>query len=207
MPSPLTKATYEVTAEAMPFMALRRDQLPPELRHFEPMREGVLDNEAMAQHGFFGSTGEELRRLGRITGYIRELGNPAPGSELRPGTDLAAATVVHLFEDELAASHWIGEVFLREFEENAGKSIAPGQELMATRRIEVSGFAYEAAAISALQRSPIGLVSSTVVDFRVGRLLGVAYVVSAGDCARPEMAEPMARELEKQMVRVVLGSA
>ena len=51
------------------------------------------------------------------------------------------------------------------------------------------------------------MVSSTVVDFRVGRLLGVAYVVSVGEAERKELAERLGQELERQMVRVVLGSA
>ena len=48
-------------------------------------------------------------------------------------------------------------------------------------------------------------MSSTVIDFRVGRLLGVAFVGSIGDQDRLEMASELAYSLEKQIVQVVLG--
>ena len=44
---------------------------------------------------------------------------------------------------------------------------------------------------------PAGLLSSTVIDFRVGRLLGVAFVGSIGEHDRSELATEMALALEK----------
>jgi hypothetical protein len=49
------------------------------------------------------------------------------------------------------------------------------------------------------------LVSSTVVDFRVGRILGVAYVGSVGDHTRLEEATELGLALEQNLVSVVLG--
>ena len=58
-----------------------------------------------------------------------------------------------------------------------------------------------------LQGSTAGLLSSTVIDFRVGRILGVAFVGSVGDQERLDLASQLARSLEKRIVQVVLGSA
>ncbi len=206
MASALNSATYRVTLDSLQYMALQRGQLPPELRSFGVMREGPLDNAAMAQHGFFGNTPESLLRLGRIGGYLREFGNPIPKPEVQDGTDLAAAVVLHLFKSDADVSRWIDRVFVREFLDNAGQPVTPGQELVSADRFTIQGLAYDAAGIHAVQRAQIGLVSSTVADFRVGRLLGVAYVVTMGEQPRTSIVQAMARTLEQQMVRVVLGS-
>jgi hypothetical protein len=48
-------------------------------------------------------------------------------------------------------------------------------------------------------------VSSTVVDFRVGRLLGVVYIAAFGNCERRAIVERLGQMLERKIVRVVLG--
>jgi hypothetical protein len=45
-----------------------------------------------------------------------------------------------------------------------------------------------------------------VVDFRVGRILGVAFVGAVGDHQRLDLANQLAQALEKRIVRVVLGA-
>lgn len=207
MPSALARATVVATAADLPHMVLTGDRLPPDLRSFEPLREGELDNDTMAGHGFPGNTGASLRALGRITGYMREFGNAEASAELQPGTLLVAATVVHLFDDEDGVERWITDIFVRQFRENVGRPTEEGQELLSAEPFELSAFSDQAVGMRAAQRSPLGIVSSTIVDFRVGRLLGVAFVVSAGPPrggARPELAEALGRELETQIVRVVL---
>ena len=57
-----------------------------------------------------------------------------------------------------------------------------------------------------LQGGPAGLLSSTVIDFRVGRLLGVAFVGVIGEHERTELATELALALEKRMVQVALGA-
>ena len=57
-----------------------------------------------------------------------------------------------------------------------------------------------------LQTSPTGLISSTIVDFRVGRLLGVAYLVTLGDVERKQLIGEMGMELERRIVRVLLDA-
>ena len=68
------------------------------------------------------------------------------------------------------------------------------------------GFFDEAVALKVLQGGSMGLMSSTVIDFRVGRILGVAFVGSVGDHNRLNLANQLALNLEKRIVQVVLGA-
>ncbi len=188
-------------------MVLQKQHLPEELREFEHFREGVLTNATMADQGFPGNTAESLRNIGRITGRMREFANPVAKSLVQDGIDLVAATVVHLFQDDQSVSRWMTEVFVKQFEENEGKTRGAGHQLIAVRQLEVAGFHDEAVGIQAVQSGPNGIASSSVIDFRVGRLLGVAFVVTIGDIERRALTERLAIELERQMVAVVLGSA
>jgi hypothetical protein len=159
----------------------------------------------MAQQGFPGSSAERFRRIGRLTGYLQEFAAPAPESAAIPqGYDIAAATVVHLFEGPQGVSRWIAEVFLRDFETNVDQELQPGQRVLMVQRLTFHGFADEVAGLRVLQSSPMGPISSTVVDFRVGRLLGVAYVATFGNYERQELVERLGRTLERKIVRVVL---
>lgn len=204
MPNQLASATFAISEETLELMVLEKEHLPHELGEFELRREGVLDNVAMADHGFPGNTAEGFSRIGRITGYTREFVRPASDVSSE-GVDVAAATVAHLFVDEEAVARWISEVFLGQFEANVGKPVGPGQELVSVERLEVDGFQDAAVGIRAVHDGAAGLLSSTVIDFRLGRLLGVAFVVTTGDHERLHLAQTLAVELERQMVRVVLG--
>ena len=204
MPNQLASATFAISEETLELMVLEKEHLPHELGEFELRREGVLDNVAMADHGFPGNTAEGFSRIGRITGYTREFVRPAIDVSSE-GVDVAAATVAHLFVDEEAVVRWISEVFSGQFEANVGKPVGPGQELVSVERLEVDGFQDAAVGIRAVHDGAAGLLSSTVIDFRLGRLLGVAFVVTTGDHERLHLAQTLAVELERQMVRVVLG--
>lgn len=207
MSTALARAIYQVSDADLRHMVLTREQLGEPLGEFAALREGVLDNGAMASHGFAGSTAEGLRGMGRVTGYMREFGNREPGSESREGTDLAAATVVHLFDDEAKVGRWMTEVFVKEFLEHQGQTISEGVVLERAEELFTDGFADQAVGLRAVHLGPMGRISSTVVDFRLGRILGVCYVVSAGDCDRLTLTQQMARFLERQIVRVALGAA
>ena len=58
---------------------------------------------------------------------------------------------------------------------------------------------------SPVQGGPTGLISSTVIDFRVGRILGVAFVGTVGDHERMDLATEVGLALEKRIVRIALG--
>ena len=200
----LHRATDSISEPELPRMVLDGNELPSGLSDFLPVRAGELDNDAMAEQGLPGSSAERFRQVGRLTGYLQEFAAPEPDEEkIPPGYDLAAATVVHLFDNASGVSRWIEEVFISDFEARVDQEIHTGQRLLMVQRIPFEGFTDEVAGLRVVQSSPIGLITSTVVDFRVGRLLGVAYVATLGNYERHDLVERMGRELERKMVRVV----
>ncbi len=207
MSEALNRATRAMTEAELPAMVLDHAELPAELRELHPLRAGVLDNATMAQQGFPGNTAESFRAIGRIDGYLREFAARAPeGGSIPSGYDLAAATVVHLFDDPQGVSRWMQEIFLQQFEANVDREFQPGQHLLLVERLQFRGFSDEVTGLRALQSGTMGPVSSTVVDFRVGRVLGVAYVATFGNCERRALVERLGLELERKIVRVVLGA-
>ena len=73
------------------------------------------------------------------------------------------------------------DVFIKDFESNVGESVGSEQQLISVERLDPAGLFDEAVALRVLQGGSVGLVSSTVIDFRVGRILGVAFVGAVGD--------------------------
>ena len=205
MSEAIHRATQAITPDDLPRMVLYQRDLPAALRHFLPTRDNALDNETMAQQGFPGSTAERFRAVGRITGYMCEFAAPAPeGDEIPAGYDLLAATVVHLFDHPEGVSRWIDEVFVGEFCARVDQELHPGQRLLTVERLTPRGFADQAVGLRVLQSSEPGPVSSTIIDFRVGRLLGVAYVATLGSYERLALVEQLAHTLERRFVQVAL---
>ena len=205
MPTALTRATYMISDALIERMILEPAELPAGLAGFELARSGYLDNHTMAEQGFPGNSAEGFAQVGRVTGYLAEYANPSAGAAAGPGVDVAAGAVVHLFDHEDSVSVWMREIFLRQFQENVGESGRDGSKLISVENLEASGLADEAVSLHATHRGPVGLVSSTVIDFRVGRLLGVAFVVSTGDLERLGPTTDLALALERRMVSVTLG--
>ncbi len=205
MPTALTQATYTISDAVIERMILDSAELPGGLAGFQLARSGYLDNHTMAEQGFPGNSAEGFARIGRITGFLAEYANPAAGSAAGPGVDVAAGAVVHLFDREDSVKVWMHDIFLRQFQENVGESSRDGSELVSVEKLDARGFADEAVSLRATHRGTVGLVSSTVIDFRVGRLLGVAFVVSTGDLERLDVTTDLALALERRMVSVTLG--
>jgi len=199
----LDRATFGISEESLQYMVLENSDMPEEFQGFQVVREGPLDNETMAQHGFQGNTPERFRTLGRVTGFMRELGETSNAGD---GFNFLGATVAHLFDNPKTVTDWMNEVFIKDFEANIGESVGEDQQLISTKRLETSGFFDEAVALKVLQGGTAGLVSSTVLDFRVGRILGVAFVGTVGDHERLDLATQLAQSLERQIVKVVLGA-
>lgn len=207
MSEALNRATHSVREVDLPHMVLDLPELPPEFQGFHASQNGYLDNTTMAEQGFPGNSAESFAAMGRITGYVQEFSAPVPRGEMIPvGYDLAVATVVHLFEDAQGASRWIDEIFLRQFEANAGQELHAGQYLLMAERLSFHGFSDVVAGLRVLQSGPQGPISSTVVDFRVGRLLGVVYIAAFGNCERRAAVESLGHTFERKIVRVVLGA-
>jgi len=200
----LTRATLTVAESDLQYMALDKGELPRELEGFQVARESVLDNETMAHQGFPNATAERYRNAGRVVGYMREFG--ATTAMVAEGkSDVIAGTVAHLFDSPEAVVGWMHNVFLKDFQDNVGKRVGADQELVSVQRLEPAGFFDEAVAVKALHEGPSGLIASTIVDFRVGRILGVAFIGATGDQERLELATKLGLILEKRIVRVVLG--
>lgn len=202
----LSRATFRITEDQLEYMVLDRDSILEEFQGYQVVREGVLDNETMAERGFAGSTAERFRLAGRISGYVREFG-PTANMSVFDGFDFVGATVAHLFDNPDSVTGWMQDIFIKDFEDNVGDSVGDSQQLISVHRLKPTGLFDEAVALKVLQGSSAGLLSSTVIDFRVGRILGVAFVGSVGDQERLELASQLARSLEKRIVQVVLGSA
>lgn len=200
-------AVHNVLANELPYMALNASQLPGELAGFELLREAELDNETMAKHGFGQKTPDDLAKLGRISGYVREFVVHQGAATLQdePAEIVMAATVVHLFESEDAVKRWIDESFVRDFRDNVGKESNEGQVLQGVEILEVEGLHDYAASLLVIHDMPDAVLASTIIDFRMGNLLGVAYVVAKRDVTLSALAKELALALEQQMVRVALG--
>ncbi len=202
----LSRATFRIAEDQLEYMVLDRENMPTEFQGYQVVREEVLDNQSMAERGFAGNTAERFRTAGRINGYVREFG-PTANMSVFDGFNFVGATVAHLFDNPESVTGWMQNIFIKDFEDNVGDSVGDGQQLISVKQLNPTGFFDEAVALRVLQGSAAGLLSSTVIDFRVGRILGVAFVGSVGDQERLDLASQLARSLEQRIVQVVLGSA
>ena len=200
----MERATFAISESDLEFMVLGKEALPAEFQGHQVVREGTLDNETMAENGFASSTAERFRTAGRVTGFMREFG-PTSNMAAPDGFNFLAATVAHLFDKQDSVTGWMHEIFIKDFEGNVGEGVGEGHQLVSAERLEPKSFFDKAVAMKVLQGGPTGLISSTVVDFRVGRILGVAFVGTVGDHQRLELATELGLALEKRIVRVALG--
>ncbi|SVA02883.1 uncharacterized protein METZ01_LOCUS55737, partial [marine metagenome] len=143
---------------------------------------------------------------GRVTGYLREFASPSAIPRQEDGSDIVAATVVHLFEDENRAASWMTDVFVKQFKDNVGSEIGENQSIVAVEELEIDDFYDRAIGIRAVQDGEDGILSTTVIDFRIGRLLGVSFVVTVGDHGRTELTTMLGLELERNIVRELLAT-
>ena len=206
MSQAMHRAAQRMTVDDLPSMVLSQRDLPASLGDFISDREAYLDNHTMAEKGFPGSSAERFRDVGRITGYLRDFKAPTPDTpDILPGYDVEVASVVHIFDDPDGVARWIDEVFLRDFETNVNVEIHPGQRILAAERLPLQGFSDVSAALRVVHGTPHGTISSTVADFRLGRILGVVYVATLGNYTRLELTQQLGLALERKIVRVVLG--
>ena len=202
----IDRATYSVGESALDLMVLEKAEFPEAFQGHQIIREGTLDNDTLAENGFEGTTAERFADAGRVTGVMRELG-PTSNMAMVDGFDFMAASVVHLFDSPDSGHSWMHEIFLKDFEDRVGESVGQGHQLVSATLLEPQGFFDEAVGLKVLQGGVDGLISSTVIDFRVGRLLGVVFIGAVGDHDRLEQVEKLGQDLEKRIVKVVLGSA
>jgi|TARA_B100001013_G_C24601883_1_gene439270 hypothetical protein len=206
MTNSIAQATYNITDQSLENMALDLKNLPDELSGFSPFRESVLDNKLMASHGFPGNTEDNYNAAGRMTGYLREFASPSAIPKREDGQNIVAATVIHLFENEDSAASWMTNVFVKQFKDNVGREVGEEQKLVAVEELEIEDFYDRAVGIRAVQDGVDGILSTTVIDFRIGRILGVSFVVTVGDHGRTELTTMLGLELERNIVRELLAT-
>ena len=204
MSAAVTRATFEIGEADLPRLVLVEDNLPPRYQDFQALREGGLDNRTMAEHGFAGATEERFRRAGRVAGFLREFGLPGPQVYV-DGVDFVVASVAHLFDSPESVHRWMLDVFIRDFEDNVGVDLGDGQVLQGIDHLTPKGFFDEAVGLRTIHDNSGQTVSSTVIDFRVGRILGVVFVATLGDHHRLEEASELGISMERLIVSVALG--
>ena len=199
----ITQATMELMESDLPNMVLLEEDLAPLYDGFSAVREGELDNRELAEHGFSGATERRFQEAGRIAGYVREFVSPTAQLDM-DGADLIVGSVGHLFSTPEDVSHWMREIFLKDFTENIGAVLENGQKMIEVEELEPRGFFDDAVALKAVHDSSGQIISSTVVDFRVGRILGVTYVATVGNHLRLEEATALGIAMEKLIVSAAL---
>ena len=207
MTTALSQSTYKISNYmSLKNMVLKKNSLPNELEGFELLRESELDNTTMAMHGFPGSNEEVYQEAGRITGYMREFCSPSAIPQHKDGSDIVAATIVHLFENESSPSNWMENIFIKQFNDNVGKTVGDDQRLVAVEQLEIDDFYDKSVGIRAVQDGQEGTLSTTIIDFCIGRLLGVTFIVTVGDHGRTELTTMLGLELERSIVKELLAT-
>lgn len=204
MTNPIARATFQLGERHLPDLALIAEDLPEPYLGYRALREGALDNRDMAERGFAEATEERFAAAGRLAGYMREFAPPPPALSA-DGVDFAVGSVAHIFDDPESVSAWMRDVFLADFFANAGEDVGGGQTLARVEQLDPKGFYDEAAALRTLHYSSGHAISSTIIDFKVGRILGVAFVVTVGDHARLAEATRLAIRMEQLIVAVALA--
>ena len=202
----ISGSEYEIGDRSLENMVLDIGNLPNELNGFTLLRESILDNKPIAIHGFPGNTEENYTNIGRVTGYLREFASPTAIPQHEDASDIVAATIVHLFRDDRCAKEWMTDMFVNQFEDNLGKEIGDGQKLVTVERLEIDDFYEHSVGIRAVQDGEEGILSTTVIDFQMNKLLGVSFVVTVGDHGRTELPTMLGLELERSIVRELLST-
>ena len=204
MSASLVRATFDVGENDLPSLALSPPDIPDRFRDYTRSREERLDNRKMAERGFAGSTEERFRRIGRVGGFVREFWSPTVRHDV-DGADALIGSAAHLFDTPDSVSVWMRDVFVNDFENNVGADAGSGQTLVGVDRFAVDGFFDEAVGLRARYDRAGPPISATIIDFRVGRILGVVYVATIGDHLRAAEASELGIAMEKTIVSVALG--
>ncbi len=202
MPDRISSSTFQLSEADLPDMVLSDEDLPPKYTDYTLLSERLLDNRTMAEQGFADATEERFREIGRITGFVREFGMPRRRSAA-DGADFIFGSVAHLFDTPQGVHDWMHDIFLADFERNIGMEVGEGQKLLNATRLDPKGFYDEAVALQTLHDSSGRIISSTIVDFRVGRVLGVVFMATIGNHQRLDEAT----ELSIAMEKIIVGSA
>ena len=204
MSTRLVRATFDVHESDLPRLALSAHSLPCRYESYTHIREDNLDNHKMAEHGFPGASEERFVEIGRINGFVREFWSSTVDPDI-DGADVLIGSVAHLFDTPAGVRDWMYDVFLNDFSNNIGTDAGEGQVLVGADRFAPEGFFDEAVGLRASYNRYGHPITATIIDFRVGRILGVAYMATTGDHARVEEVTDLGIKMEESIVGVVLG--
>ena len=204
MSTTLVQATYDIDEHDLPRLAISTSDLPIIYQGYTQVREDGLDNRTMAEHGFKGSTQERFREIGRIGGFVREFWSSTVEPDV-DGADVVIGSVAHLFDSPNGVHDWMHDVFLNDFANNIGADAGEGQVLVSVDQFTPEGFFDEAVGLYASYNRNGRPISATIIDFRVGRILGVAYVATTGSHQRVVEVTELGIAMEKSIVGVVLS--
>lgn len=203
----LSRMTYTVASEDLRLMVLDRAQLPEEIAGFDPLREGELDNEALAKRSG-ADTLESLTDAHRLNGYESAFAVAQGASTLaeEPAALLEASTAVHLFERPDNVRDWIDGAFVARLRSSVGTEDGEGRRTTGVELLRPPRFHGHSAGLLVVQDVPGGELASTIVEFQLGRVLGVVAAVAKVDRPYLDLAAELGARLERQIVRTVLGS-
>ncbi len=204
MSTKLVQATFGIGESDLPRLALPENSLTGRYESYTQTREEELDNTKMAVHGFPGATEERFEEIGRVNGFVREFWSPSVDQNA-DGADVLVGSVAHLFNTPEGVYAWMHEVFLRDFFNNIGADAGEDQILVGADQFTPEGLFDEAVGLRASYNRQGHPITATIIDFRVGRILGVAYVATTGDHVRIDEATELALKMEESIVSVVLG--
>ena len=204
MSTKLVQATFGVGESDLPRLALPVHSLPDRYESYTQTREEELGNAKMAVHGFPGATEERFEEIGRVNGFVREFWSSSV-DQSADGADVLVGSVAHIFNTPDGVYDWMHDVFLSDFFNNIGADAGEDQVLVSADQFTPEGFFDEAVGLRAGYNRSGHPITATIIDFRVGRILGVAYVATTGDHARVEEATDLGMKMEESIVSVVLG--
>lgn len=203
----IAQMTLSVSPDALRQMVLDLPLLPSELRRFELLQEAAIDNHTLANRSGGRDTIESLTEAGRLDGYHMSFAVEQGSSTLaeEPADLLEVSTSVHLFEKPDDVRGWIENSFIKRLRDSVGHEDQQGQRITGVELLSPSGFHASCGGLLILQDVPGGELATTVVEFELGRILGVATAVAKVDLSYLNLVNQIGLELERQIVRVVLG--
>jgi len=196
--------TYDTDISKLESMVLDLEEISIYLSGLRVVNEGILTNRQLAESGFHGDTESYFLNQGRKTGFMREFGIRNL-EKMSDGDDFVIGCVAHSFEDDRSVNDWMEQVFLKRFVDRIGELIGVNQKLLDVKEILSEHFFDHSLAVHLIEEGPEGEVSFTIIDFKIGTLLGVCFVGTKGRHSRMELCEQIGLALEQKMVTYLLG--
>ncbi len=203
----LERALQSVTENDLAIMVLPQEELGEEFADLEIDEDSGFQNNEQATDDTINpeDTGEDLERAGRINGYELEYVAPDLLSMLEAGEGVAVVeTMVHLFKDAGAASDFLAEQ-VEDYQRFEGKEVMPSMTLQEAQTFAVDGLADEAIGVRARVSFGDMQLYGTGVYFRLGRLVGEAWIATGDDADVNSQVKTIARALEERIEGVLLG--